>query len=249
MKRKITYLLLLILTLSSCHFRRTIDVYDSFETQKLSSIWGDWRFLPGAVMMQSDVVRAGKQAVRITLRPGDQMDDEKETILERAELAETRRLVSLEDVNYSYSFSMFLPRDFPITTVRLIIAQWKQYCKSGNCDPANPVIAMRYMYGRLSVECKTGMKKEILYEQAEEIRNKWLDFKFNIRFSRGRNGRIETWLNNKKIVDYTGATAYPEKYGYPLPNYFYFKMGLYRDRMPETMTVYIDEYRKQQYSE
>ena len=32
------------------------------------------------------------------------------------------------------------------------------------------------------------------------------------------------------------------------PSRFYFKMGLYRDVMPQPMTVYIDEYSKRQMS-
>jgi hypothetical protein len=30
---------------------------------------------------------------------------------------------------------------------------------------------------------------------------------------------------------------------------FYFKVGLYRDRMPAPMTIYVDEYRKEQLTE
>ena len=36
-----------------------------------------------------------------------------------------------------------------------------------------------------------------------------------------------------------------EEYGYVPPNHFTFKIGLYRDHTPETMTISIDEYRKQ----
>jgi len=238
-----------ILILSSCHSNRRVDVYDGFESQELSPIWSDWRFLPGAVEIQSEIIKYGKFACKITLRPGDQMDDEKGTILERAELAELPDLVSLEELDYAYSFSLFIPQDFPIVATRLIIAQWKQYRKSESYSVDNPVIAMRYQSGKLRIESKVGMQKTVLCEQTEELRNKWLDFKFHIRFSRGENGHIKVWMNEKAIIDYTGITAYPEKYGYTIPSYFYFKMGLYRDQIPEPMTIYIDEYRKQQLSD
>jgi hypothetical protein len=44
------------------------------------------------------------------------------------------------------------------------------------------------------------------------------------------------------------VNAYPESAatGYTHPGRFYFKMGLYRDLMPEPMTIYIDEYRKKE---
>ena len=51
-------------------------------------------------------------------------------------------------------------------------------------------------------------------------------------------------MNKKKIVDYIGATAYCEKYGYSNPSKFYFKMGLYRDTMDEPMSAYFDEFYK-----
>ena len=43
---------------------------------------------------------------------------------------------------------------------------------------------------------------------------------------------------------YAGATAYAETSGYRKNGVFYFKMGLYRDRMAQPMTAYFDEYRK-----
>jgi hypothetical protein len=52
-------------------------------------------------------------------------------------------------------------------------------------------------------------------------------------------------LNNKKIIDYSGVTAYNEKSGYQNNSRFYFKMGLYRDTMEEPMKIYIDEFRKE----
>jgi hypothetical protein len=94
-----------------------------------------------------------------------------------------------------------MPQDFPIVSTRLIIAQWKQYSKSENYSPDNPVIALRFKSGKLHVTCQVGMQKEVLYEQTEEIRNEWLDFQFHIRFSRGENGRIKAWLNDNFSSD------------------------------------------------
>jgi hypothetical protein len=47
---------------------------------------------------------------------------------------------------------------------------------------------------------------------------------------------------------YLGPTAYQVKRGYPAHGYVYFKMGLYRDEMPQPMTIYVDEYRKDELS-
>ena len=85
---------------------------------------------------------------------------------------------------------------------------------------------------------------EVLYRTRDDIRNRWLDFSFQIRFSRSQAGRIKAWLGDAMVVDYRGATAYAASGGYVAPAAFYFKMGLYRDRSPDPMTIYVDEYRK-----
>jgi hypothetical protein len=223
---------------------REIEVHDGFESRELSSSWSRWRFLPGDLEIQGERARSGCCSVRITLHPGDQMEDERGTVLERAELTESPKLVSAEDSAYEYSFSLLLPKDFPIVPDRLVLAQWKQYCESGRCSIDNPVIALRYESGRLFVSLKTDPRKRTLFSESSDVRGRWLDFRFLIRFSRTGRGRIRAWLNGSRIVDYEGVTAYSKEYGYPSPGYFYFKMGLYRDHVDRVMTIYIDDYAK-----
>jgi len=246
---RIAVILVNVLLLSLNAFSQSIrlkDIRDDFESDSLSSSWTNDKFVPGAVEFQSERVRSGKKAVKITLRGGDQIDEEKGSIFERAELKELKKLCSNEDSLYQYSFSLFLPSDFPIVKTRLVIAQWKHNCQSGNCDPDNPVIALRFVSGELCVTLQTGPEKRTLYKVSEDVLNKWMDFKFQIRFTRSQNGIINATLNKKIIIDYKGVTAYTEKYGYPYPGKFYFKMGLYRDRMFQPMTIYFDDYQKQQ---
>jgi hypothetical protein len=225
--------------------QRNNVVYDGFETLSLSENWETMRFLPGAVQIQSSVVKAGKGAARITLRPGDQIPQERGSELERAELQESRRLWSVEDSAYEYSFSVFVPPDFPIVSTRLVIAQWKQHCPAGTCTPGNPTLAIRYQAGELFIALQVTAEKVVLYRTRDDIRNRWLDFRFQIRFSRSQSGRIKAWLGDTVVVDYKGVTAYPSSGGYVGRGIFYFKMGLYRDRSPEPITIYLDEYRKQ----
>ena len=229
-----------------------INVYDGFETTGLSKVWSTDRFEPGAVEMQTNIFRAGHGAAKITVHARDKFEaginGNKDS--ERAELREgTKQLVSKENVNYEYSFSEFIPMNFPIAPVRLVLAQWKQYCpEGGSCSDDSPVVAIRYVSGALKITHQIGLHQTTLYETKEELRNQWLDFKFQIRFSTNETGRVKAWLNGKQVVDYTGVNAYPENAatGYTHPGRFYFKMGLYRDLMPEPMTIYIDEYRKKQ---
>ena len=55
---------------------------------------------------------------------------------------------------------------------------------------------------------------------------------------------VEQVLNDRPIVHYLGPTAYQMKRGYPAHGYVYFKMGLYRDELQQPMTMFVDEYRK-----
>jgi hypothetical protein len=228
----------------------SLDVYDGFESTRLSEIWDTIGFVPGAVTMQSEIVRAGNGAVKIVLHPHDQFEAgiNGDADSERAELKEAQRFWSRENATYEQSFSMFIPTGFPIVTSRLVIAQWRQACPNGGkCENDLPLLCIRYASGILRINQVAPIRKH-LFETKEELRGKWLDFKFQTRFSSGAGGKIRAWLNGRQVVDYSGANAYPENSitGYSSPSQFYFRMGLYRDVMVEPMTIYIDEYRKKQ---
>ena len=226
-----------------------INVYDGFETSHLSKIWSTDRMEIKSFGIQSDIVRKGKSAVKITLRTGDKTEAGTATSAtsERDELLEDKSLVSVEGLKYEYKFSMFLPETFPIVSTRLVIAQWKQYCPSGQpCSDDSPVVAIRYQSGELFITLQTDSGKVKLYSLKDEIRNKWLDFKFQIRFSKQNNGEILASLNDKEIFHFKGIVSYSENRGYLVKNRYYFKMGLYRNVMPEPMTIYIDEYSKKE---
>jgi hypothetical protein len=228
-----------------------VDVYDGFEARELSEIWDTDRFARGAVTMQSEIVRAGRGAAKLVVHSRDKFEaginGNKDS--ERAELLEAGKLVSKENRTYEYSFSMWIPADFPIVPTRLVIAQWKQDCDGhANCSDDSPIVAVRYTSGVLQITHQTGRHRTPLFETQESLRGKWTDFRFQIRFSSQPTGRLQAWLNGTRVVDYTGVNAYPENAatGYSSPSRFYFKMGLYRDVMAEPMTIYIDEYRKRQ---
>jgi hypothetical protein len=246
-------LVVLLACVDACAPAAKVDVYDGFETSNLSKVWDTDKFVPGAVQMQTDIFRAGHGAAKITVHPHDKFETgiNGSRDSERAELSEARKLISKEDQAYEYSFSMFIPTNFPIVPTRLVIAQWKQTCPGGICDNDTPVVAIRYASGVLKIVHNTGSHQTTLFKTTEELRGRWLDFKFQIRFSTTENGRIRAWLGDKQVVDYRGVNAYPEnkQTGYASPSRFYFKMGLYRDVMTEPMTIYIDEYRKKQLPE
>jgi len=228
-----------------------VDVYDGFETRELSGIWDTSRFVHGAVTMQSKIVRSGRGAAKVVVHSRDifeaGVNGEKDS--ERAELMEAQKLVSKENNTYEYSFSMFIPADFPVVPTRLVIAQWKQDCHGhAACSDNSPVVAIRYSSGVLQITHQVAVHRTALFETRENLRGRWSDFRFRIRFTPREHGLVQAWLNDRQVVDYSGVNAYPENAGtgYPSPSLFYFKMGLYRDVMADPMTIYIDEYRKRQ---
>jgi Polysaccharide lyase len=229
-----------------------INVYDGFETPTLSSLWETNRFKAGAVVMQSQIVRVGHGAAQITLQSHDtfQKGINGDLDTERDELMEDNELMSQEGAAYEFSFSMFLPANFPVVPTRLVIAQWKQYCaeQKDPCSGDSPVLAIRYIGGELLVTQAINKKRITLFERRGEFRNRWLDFRFRVKFSPSAAGRVQAWLGDEQIVNFSGVTADDDSTvtGYPSPSQFYFKMGLYRDLMAEPMTIYIDEYRKRQ---
>ena len=244
-------LLLIALSVTSCT-RKPINVKDSFETSSLSGIWSTDRMVKNSLQIQSAIVRKGHNAAMITLKTGDTFEagEGKSKDTERDELREADKLLSVEGKTYEYQFSLLLPEKFPIVPVRLVIAQWKQYCGgNGLCADDSPVLAIRYVSGKLYVTSQTDTSKVIAFQTTDEMRNKWLDFRFKVRFSRQNNGLIAAWLNEKQVINFNGITCYSAKKGYGDKSLFYFKTGLYRDVMAEPMTIYIDEYSKKELNE
>ncbi|MDB5118261.1 MAG: hypothetical protein JWQ79_3753 [Mucilaginibacter sp.] len=225
-----------------------LPVHDDFEHTQLSKIWDTLTFIKSDVIIQSNIAHSGHSAAKITLHTGDKYEagNDSSLVSERAELLEARKLVSKENLNYEYSFSMFIPSVFPIVPTRLVIAQWKQYCRQEKCSDDSPVLALRYTNGILQITIQTGAHRNTFYETKADIRGKWINFIFQTTFSRTSNGYVKAWMNGKQVLNYFGKTCYGTERGYDDNSYFYFKMGLYRDRMLEPMTIYIDDYSKKQ---
>jgi hypothetical protein len=248
--RNLTVLAVCLLTLFVVIPHRPIHVYDGFEAGGLSCHWSKWRLVPGSFRVQSTVVRAGRNAGEITVCSGDLREEARGDIPanERDELTEAWYLFAHMRRTYRYSFSLYLPADFPIVPTRLVLAQWKQLCEWPKCWPQNPVLAIRYQNGELAIARQDDRAKSILYSTKQEIRGRWLDFRFETRFSPEQDGQIDAWLNGEPIAHYKGPTVYHQHRGYPAYGYVYFKTGLYRDEMQQPMTIYVDEYRKDELS-
>jgi hypothetical protein len=255
MKKTFQILLLISISLIAVKCSRIkliagIPITDGFENSRISNIWETDKIIPSDARIQSDVFRSGHNAIQINLHTNDKFEAGRNgnPDSERAELTEAESVISQQGMTYIHTFSMFIPKDFPIVDRRLILAQWKQECPRGHiCDDNAPVLAIRYISGTMLITQTIGPHRMTLWQSNQEFRNRWIDFKFRVCFNSNNFGKILAFLNDSIVVDYSGPTAYKEdsSSGYPAPSRFYFKMGLYRDTMTDPMTIYFDNYSKE----
>lgn len=200
---------------------------------------------PYSITVQKEIVRNGKYAARFELRKGDVFLSNGIPDGFRAELKDTyRATVGGEDW---YSFSVYLPKDFPIHGNRFVFGQW-------NASPDNaaeealersPPLSQRFINGKFRITLykepllKTfpAAGKKVIFETKDFALGRWHDFVYQIKWSH-KNGFVNAWRNGEKFLSYEGPIGYDDKEG---P---YFKFGLYRDDVPETYVAYFDDYRR-----
>jgi hypothetical protein len=195
-----------------------VHVYDGFESSHLSRFrWTNRLYEPGAVVSEALGVRSGHRALAITVHSGDRPEAASESgaATERDELMESWWLFSGTGPPYVYSFSIFIPSDFPQTRERLVIAQWRQLCVGSPCNPDNPILALRYEIGRLQITRNDEQGKTLLYQSNEDVRGQWLDFRFVTRWDTTRKGIIDVTLQGLAVVHYQGPTIYQLGPGHP----------------------------------
>jgi hypothetical protein len=209
---------------------------DGFESGSLADFWrpgNQGRYEPGAIVISQDYARGGQRSARITVKEGDveQLGDDGK----RVELAELDSgNLPLLGRDAWYGFSPLLPRDFPVVDNRLVITQFKQSDLEGS-----PLVGQRFRAGRhsLTIRPPGASGSGRIYRLPELRLGRWADMVYHIRYSTGEDGRIEVWMDGQRVVSYEGPTA-SEKGA----DRFYHKVGLYRDRWKEPMTMHVDNY-------
>lgn len=173
----------------------------------------------------------GTKAEKFEVRAGDcsRSNGDCKTDRERSEFSAKRTGIRPGDEMW-YAWSIFLPRDFPKLPKRApsyTFGQIHQRDSSGpellfelfhdgffavltnpyklDDDPMNPI----------------GSFKEIRLTSQKALTGRWTRIKVNAKWSRGEDGFITVWMNNKKVWSYRGATTNSN-------GELYFKYGLYR---------------------
>jgi polysaccharide lyase-like protein len=217
----------------------SLHLFDGFEEDSIAAFWlpgdyGSGRYAPGAVAVSRTHARTGGGSLRVTVKEGDvyQVEDDGQPT-ERAELDSGRHPLFGQDVWLGFSF--LIPEGFPVVENRLVIAQWKQ---SG--VPGSPLVGQRYRAGRHYLTIRDwgspeGHKEP--YPLPEVVQGSWNDMVNHLWASASTAGLVEVWMNGAKVVSHCGPTASASGKGQ-----IYHKIGLYRDRWQEPMTIYFDNY-------
>jgi hypothetical protein len=229
---------LAVLLLGGAATGRAQPVVDGFETTELGPLWTT-RAEPGRIAIQPDVVRSGASALRMEVHEGDlaQVGGDGQAT-ERTEIQEARGLEARFGETHEYRFSMYVPADFPIVDTRLVTSQWKQDCVVCARN-RSPIVAQRYRRGVLFVTIETLNGRTTIYRHPERIQGRWLDVRYRIRFG-WTDSALTLWVNGAQVTEYRGPLGYPDD-----PPVVRFRMGVYRDRLPQPMVIYFDDYRKE----
>jgi hypothetical protein len=211
---------------------------DGFEGEALASFWrpgdhGVGRYAPDAVQLTDEHARGGRRSARITLRQGEAQSGDVGQASERAELDSGRR--EILDVDAWCGWSFRLPENFPIVDKRLVLAQWRQSELEGSA-----LVAQRFRNGRHYLMVRDWNEREgelREYELPPIVPGRWNDMVWRARFTRGKDGLIEVYMNGELVVSHAGTTAGPGG-----KDTFYHKVGLYRDGWHEPVTVHVDSY-------
>jgi hypothetical protein len=227
------------ISLAGCRWTRRTARLD-FESGDFSGWTEKFAASHSGRIVQSPV-RRGKYAARFELRAGDDTGDGVRAELKEMHFAPLGREIW-------YSFSTFIPPDFPIVDTYTVISQWHASEDPGeNAASRSPVLAHRYGEGTFVIDIRFSSTKiqrvndgasKVLYQQKDFPKGVWHDFVYRVRWSYRSDGFVECWLDGKRIIDYQGPVGYNDNDG---P---YFKFGLYHQDGERPFVVYHDEYRR-----
>ena len=242
----------------------TVDMADGFEAPGLNDdLWSRNVLIDGAATVQGQVVRSGRQALALTVRPEDvPLGDGKE----RAELGENPRYYRPFGTEVWYGFSWHVPEPVPDDGNRIVIGQWQ------NVDGGRPFLAQRFRNGDFYITvfdatgpdfdmsvptsgCLVRIAREHCERPARPVRcgtdltveefgclpsptEDWVDMVYRVDAGADGNGLVEVWANGVLVSRATGS------FGYRNADWQFFKFGPYRDPVDYPTTVYFDNYRR-----
>jgi hypothetical protein len=196
----------------------------------------------------SDPCRAGKSAVKITVKPGDQRQNKN-----RAEIT-IRNEDGLETEGW-YAWSFMIPKDFKDTVgagVRQTMGQFHDMKSDGvswdDFEGKGPPLSIRY--GSDGKACGISIWYGISGVNRKEVarvhfeKGEWVDLMFHIKWALDDSAFVAAYVDGKPVTPNNGQDH--KVYGrnmfheYPV----YLRLGIYRSEgFKTTNSVYYDELR------
>ena len=145
--------------------------------------------------------------------------------------------------SYTYSFRLFLPRDYDADRSFEILAQWHGLPDFDLGETwRSPPLALRTENGNFKLERNWDSQQVTLNSDRQQelidlgayTPGKWSDWRFQVTWSPQADGLIKVWQNNTLVWWHQGANTYNDRQG---P---YFKIGIYKPDWkykPENSTV------------
>ncbi|QNF32003.1 heparin lyase I family protein [Adhaeribacter swui] len=148
-----------------------------------------------------------------------------------------------------YGLSLYLPSDTwqneTDSDAWEIITQFHGTTDSGDGTRVPP-ISLSVLKGRFVLTINYSAKRfnttpdgRVRYDLGPVVKDKWLDFVYNIKYSYKADGQLRLWMNGNKVVDYTGPNTYNDAVN---PH---FKMGVYKRNWSKgsKRVIYFDDVR------
>ena len=198
----------------------------------------------------TDPAREGHKAVKLTL----EVPDRNFSVL-RNELQLRNPNPSIGDTGkeYTYTFSQFVPQDWPTSDLPIEVAQFHVEGEEGEAG-RGPVLAFLIVDGKYKITQRWSNKRIVRPEDTGKAshftslaKDQWTDWRVNVRWSWGDpdepEGFLRIWKNGTLVVNETGPNCYNDRASR------YFKWGLYTRSAwarggsfkADTYTLYVDQ--------
>lgn len=177
--------------------------------------------LPGAITVQSDIVRAGKFAVKLHMKRCSFIPPKCKPLpvnlnRPRAQLGSGGGVRFAMDKAYWLGFSVFIPHDWVLGTptskhnyhdVMVELHQVNRASGPGSCTESPQPLSFRIGGNRWLFTHTTNVGGyAALNDIATADKGRWTDFVIKFKFSYGIDGFFRIWKNGKEVHKFSGNT-------------------------------------------
>ncbi len=209
-----------------------IEYADDFVPPNLNADFWDVKRIKDGRWEFTEIL--GSQALKISVCTGDLPQvGSNEVTTERSELSEKVTVMPQIGEEVWYGFSLYIPPDFIITDNRLLFANLKQVDSK-----RSPVWALRYKNGEVSFLVQSGDERKT-FKAPPAQQGRWYRFMINSRIDANHQGYCKAFLDDSEFASFEGLLGHPSD-----QTKTYFKMGVYRDVVPHTDTLYFAHFRR-----